>query len=322
MNQNKKMNPLWLVLGLSGVFFVLFLVVSAALFMKQGEQDWGENQMTFFEEKKEVVGVIELNGVILSSKKILKKLKDFEENKKVKAVVMRLNSPGGAVAPSQEIYSAVKNYSKPIVSSMASVAASGAYYIASGTQKIIANPGTITGSIGVIMEFANLSKLYEWAKIKRYAISTGPFKGSGAEYKPMSPEARKLFQEMIDDVHIQFKSAVAEGRKLKMSQVNLLADGRVFSGNQAKQVGLVDVLGGLREATLEAAKLAGIEGEPKVVYPKKKPRDWMSLLDFDPEADEESRVSGILNKVGLSGIKEFVGIRAPGIYWIWPGTAN
>src|SRR4029077_13140783 len=143
----------------------------------------------------------------------------------VKAIVLRLNSPGGAVAPSQEIYQAVKNYKKPIVASMSSVAASGAYYVACGAKKVYANPGTITGSIGVIMEFANLEKLYEWAKIKRFSIKTGRFKDVGAEYREMTADERALLQNMVDDVLSQFTLAVSEGRNIPLETVKEIADG-------------------------------------------------------------------------------------------------
>ena len=175
----------------------------------------------------------EINSVIMDSK-TLAQLKKFDEDKGVKAVVLRLNSPGGSVAPSQEIYEAVKDFKKPVVASMASVAASGVYYIAVGAPIIYANPGTITGSIGVIMEFANLEKLYEWAKIKRYVIKTGKFKDAGGEHREMTPEDRALLQGMIDDVLVQFKTAVAAGRKLSLEDVTKVADGRIFRAIRPK----------------------------------------------------------------------------------------
>lgn len=297
---------------------------------------------------KGAVGVVELNGVIMESKRIVKKLERFEEDKDIKAVVLRLNSPGGAVAPSQEIYEVVKNYKKPLVVSMSSVAASGAYYIASGSKKVFANPGTITGSIGVIMEFANLEKLYNWAKIQRYVIKTGKFKDSGAEYREMSPEERELLQGMVDDVLVQFKQAVAEGRKLTMEQVTALADGRIFSGSQAKKVHLVDELGSFQDAVKVAAEQGGIKGKPHLVYAEKQKIKLLDLIlddrnDDYSESSEDSSTSiqkpmsllegliGILSGRSLSEVVRSENISnavhsmgsssqvAPGIYWLWTG---
>jgi len=265
--------------------------------------------------------------------KILKQLERFEEDSDVRAVVLRLNSPGGAVAPSQEIYEAVKQFPKPVVASMASVAASGAYYIACGAEKVFANPGTITGSIGVIMEFANLEKLYEWAKVKRFAIKTGRFKDSGADYKSMAPEDRALLQGMVDDVLIQFKKAVAEGREMTMEQVTAVADGRIFSGAQAKRAKLVDELGTLQDAVMEAGKLAKIKGKPNVVYPSKPRRSGLLDLMLDDRASSEDAQSvfDLVSKflgAGASAeapvsarglVREALTGLSPGVYWLWTG---
>lgn len=325
-----KLNPLALVLGLSVVFFLFFLAVSGALLLSRSNDGTKSSSAALFRNQS-AVGVIELNGVIMDSKKFLKRLKGFEERDNIKAVVVRLNSPGGSVAPSQEIYEAVKRFPKPLVASMGSVAASGAYYIAMGSKKVYANAGTITGSIGVIMEFANLEKLYEWAKIQRYVIKTGKFKDAGAEHREMTPEERLLLQTMIDDVLGQFKKAVAEGRKLPATKVDDVADGRIFSGAQAKALNLVDELGTLDDAINDAAKQAKITGKPRVVYYDKPKYNWVDLImDERGGADEESEapVGGV---GGLSGIVERVITRSlglnvqsagrePGIYWLWKGA--
>lgn len=321
-----------MVLALSGVFFVLFLIVSGVMFFKKGAPATGAPVGgALFSQGS--VGVVELKGMIMDSKKILRQLERFEESSEVKAVVLRLDSPGGSVAPSQEIYEAVKGYKKPLVVSMGSVAASGAYYIACGAKKVFANPGTITGSIGVIMEFLDLSKLYEWAKIHRYAIKTGKYKGSGAEYRELNPEERALLQTMIDDVLVQFKTAVAEGRKLPMEQVTEVADGRIFSGSQAKAAKLVDELGTLNDAIEAAAKEAKIEGKPRVVYPQKAQPRFLELLTGLDSSDEEEASAGrtsVLARVA----REVVGLPlpvpgaldrqltelAPGVYWLWRGA--
>jgi protease-4 len=313
-------------LGLSAAFFALFLVISGVIYFSKGSATSSTRGSggAFLASGKGSVGVIELNGVIMDSKKTLKKLEDFEESPGIKAVVLRLNSPGGAVAPSQEIYQAVKGYKKPLVVSMSSVAASGAYYVAMGAKKVYANPGTITGSIGVIMEFANLEKLYEWAKVQRYAIKTGKFKDVGAEYREMGPEERALLQTMVDDVLSQFKQAVSEGRKLTLEQVTEVADGRIFSGSQAKAAKLVDELGTLQDAINEAGKLAGIDGKPNVVYPEKARPRWMDLILDDGSQEERSESSnslvGALTSILNGHVEKAVTGLEPGIYWIWTGA--
>ena len=321
-----KMNPLTLVLLLSGLFFVIFLGVSAKLFLGKGKGGAQHGSAIFNEG---AVAIVELNGVIMDSKKILARLERYEDSKEVKAIVLRLNTPGGAVAPSQEIYEAVKHYPKPVVVSMSSVAASGGYYIACAAKKVYANAGTITGSIGVIMEFANLSKLYEWAKVKRYSIKTGRYKDAGAEYRDMEPDERALLQGMVDNVLLQFKTAVSEGRKMTMEQVTAIADGRIFSGAQAKQAKLVDEIGTLQDAVNEAGKLAGIQGKPRIIEAEKHKKIWEMLMDerSSQEDDEDSQSqSGFFSKVFGSAVKESLGLpgvnspRAPGIYWLWNGS--
>lgn len=321
----RSRNPLTVVLLLSGGFFVLFLLISAALFFSRssGQKPKSVTSALFSSGS---VGVIEVNGVIMDSKKTLKQLEDFEESGSVKAIVVRLNSPGGSVAPSQEIYEALKRIrektKKPVVASMASVAASGAYYIACGAEKVYANAGTITGSIGVIMEFANLEKLYEWAKIHRFSIKTGKYKDAGAEYREMSEEERKLLQGMIDDVLVQFKTAVASGRKLPMGEVDLIADGRIFSGKQAHELKLVDAIGTLDDAVQEAASLAGLKGKPNVVYADKPRKPMLLELLTDQNSDDaEGRLGSVLARwVARWAGAETPLVLGPGIYWLWNGA--
>lgn len=329
-HQKRPLNPLAVILALSGLFFVIFLIVSGVLFLGKGGGESPAPRAIF---RHESVAVVELNGVILDSKKVLKRLERAEEDPSVKAVVLRLNSPGGAVAPSQEIYEKVKKFKKPLVASMGSVAASGAFYIACGVKQVFANPGTITGSIGVIMEFANLEKLYEWAKIKRYSIKTGRFKDAGAEYREMTEEDRALLQGMVDDVLVQFKEAVSQGRNISMEEVTAIADGRVLSGSQAMKAKLVDRLGTIDDAIQEAAKQGGIEGKPHVVYPEESKKKFLDYLvdtasqDSDSESESRSHLAsrslfGLLNQAvqGVSGQVTDQVERAPGIYWVWQGT--
>lgn len=329
-SQKRSLSPLAIVLILSAIFFSIFLVASGVLFLQQSPKGGMRTSSSgsFFSGGS--VGVIELNGVIMDSKKTLRRLERFEEDDQIKAVVLRLNSPGGSVAPSQEIYEAVKNYKKPLVVSMGSVAASGAFYIACGAKKVFANPGTITGSIGVIMEFANLQKLYEWAKIQRYSLKTGKYKDAGADYREMSDDEKALLQGMINDVLHQFKQAVATGRKMSMEDVSAIADGRILSGNQAKAAGLVDELGTIRDAILEAAKQANLKGKPSVVYMEKSKRGLLDLLTDDNSSGENSS-SDIRPASSLSVQKIISWIEqmtrepgantqvSPGVYWLWKG---
>ncbi len=309
-SQRRTLGPLAIVLILSGVFFTLFLMISGVMFLYKapGNSNGGVGSAIF--DREGYVGIVEVKGVIVDSRKTLKKLDRLEEDDRVKAVVLRLNTPGGVVGPSQEIYEAVKAFKKPVIVSMGSVAASGGYYIAAGAQKIFANPGTITGSIGVIMEFVNLERLYDWAKVERYSVKTGKFKDSGAEYRKMTLEERQLFQEMIGDVLDQFKKAIVTGRKLSMAKVSELADGRIFSGRQAKAVGLVDELGTLSDAVREAGKLGGIKGKPKAIYIEKQRKGLAAVLlgdssdDSDLGGESESHFSGALQ--GLAQVVRFV----------------
>ena len=201
-------------------------------------------------------------------------LKRFGENPSIKAIVLRIDSPGGGVVPSQEIYDAVQRVrnknNKAVIASMGTVAASGGYYIAAATDRIIANPGTLTGSIGVIMETANVEGLLKKIGVEGIVVKSGKFKDVGSPLRKMTAEEQALLQAVMDDVHQQFIEAVAEGRALEPSTVQALADGRIFTGRQAKDAKLVDELGNLDDAIQLAADLAGIEGEPKVIEPRRR----------------------------------------------------
>ncbi|HJX14620.1 MAG TPA: signal peptide peptidase SppA [Candidatus Deferrimicrobiaceae bacterium] len=228
----------------------------------------------------EKVAVLPISGLITDSEATIEQLKKFAKDDSVKAIVVRLNTPGGGVGPSQEIYEEVRKIrgKKVIVASMGALAASGGYYIACGADKIFANPGTITGSIGVLMQFVNVKDLIEKIGVKGFVIKSGSFKDTGSPVREMSPEERKLLQSVIDNVHSQFVNAVVEGRKLPREDVLAIADGRILSGEQAKELGLVDALGNLEDAVAEAGKMAKIEGEPRVVTPPKKKFSILDLL--------------------------------------------
>jgi protease-4 len=211
------------------------------------------------------VAVIEINGAIVSSKEIINNIAAAEKNDHIKGVVVRINSPGGGVAPSQEIYGELKKLGekKPVVASMSSVAASGGYYIAAAAKKIVANPGTLTGSIGVIMEFSNIEGLLEKIGLKSFVVKSGKFKDVGSPNRPMTDKEKEYIQQLIDSVHLQFVSAVADGRSMDIEAVKEIADGRILTGEKALELGLVDELGSLRDSIVLVAELAGIEGKPK-----------------------------------------------------------
>ena len=220
------------------------------------------------------IALIRVEGVILDSQTTIGELKRFSENPSIKAIVIRIDSPGGGVVPSQEIYNAVKRvrskHNKAVIASMGSVAASGGYYIAAATDRIVANPGTLTGSIGVIMETANVEGLLQKIGVEGVVIKSGKYKDVGSPLRKMSADERGLLQGVMDDVHKQFIEAVSEGRSLELRAAQALADGRIFTGRQAKEAKLVDELGDLEDAIQLAAEVVGIEGEPKVIEPRRR----------------------------------------------------
>ncbi len=266
-----KKHPLLLGLLVFGVLLSLFFVSIFALsyFCGREESLW----------RDEKIAIIEVRGVIIDPQPTVEKLIKFRKNENIKAIILRIDSPGGAVGPAQEIYSEVKKVQreKKVLVSMGSVAASGGYYVACAADKIMANPGTITGSIGVIVESLNVEDLFRKIGLRPEVIKSGRHKDIGSPFRKMSPEEKRLLQGVLDNVHEQFIQAVAEGRKLPLEKVRSLADGRIFSGDQAKTMGLVDELGNLQDTIAMAAKMAGIKGEPEVIYPEKK---RFSLLDL------------------------------------------
>ncbi len=272
-----KKNPLVLLLSISAGFFVLFLLfVYFAMnsFIHEGSQN------ALLSRGGTSIAVISLNGVIMDSTKILKQLETFEEDSSIKGIILRINSPGGAVAPSQEIHDAVLRVrkSKPVVASFESLAASGGYYVAVACDKIVTNPGTMTGSIGVIMDFTNLGDLYKWAKVERFNIKSGKMKDFGSENRPMTAEEKAFGQELVNNVYLQFVHAVSVGRKLPEEKVKELADGRVYTGEQAFKFGLADKLGGIDVAKEEMKALAKIKGKINLVYPEVKHKGVLELL--------------------------------------------
>lgn len=226
------------------------------------------------------IGLVEVKGMILDSKETIRQLRYFLKKDNIKAVVLRVDSPGGVVAPSQEICDEVKKFAakKKIIVSMGSLAASGGYYISAPATLIYANPGTITASIGVILKLSNIEALIDKIGIKAYTLKTGKYKDSGSPVRQFSEEDRAMLQAVIDNTHEQFVQAVAAGRKLPVEEVRKIADGRILSGEQAKAFKLVDRLGTLQDAIEEAGRLAGIKGEPEVVLPPKRKVNYLDLL--------------------------------------------
>jgi len=236
---------------------------------------------------KEGVGIIELKGLMVSSEQILKDLRKFRNNPDVKSIVLRIESPGGAVGAAQEIYREVKRTSgqKPVVASMGSMGASGGYYAALGADNIIANPGTMTGSIGVIVKFPNLEGLFEKIGYKSEVIKSGPLKDVGASDRPLSEEERILMQDLIDNVYNQFVRDIAAARDMPEETISELADGRIFTGEQALAVGLIDNLGNFTDAIVLAAELGGLDTkDPHLIYPKVERK--FSLLNLLTNAEQ------------------------------------
>ncbi len=240
-----------------------------------------DRQATELFIKKEGIGLIELKGVIVTPDDTLATLSDFRKNPAIKAIILRIDSPGGAVGASQEIYTEVKrtNTVKPVIASLGSVGASGGYYAALGAERIVASPGTLTGSMGVIIKFTNLQELFNKIGYKSEVVKSGLMKDIGAVDRSMTAEERELVQNLIDNVHNQFIRAVVESRELPEEKVAALADGRIFSGEQALNEGLIDELGNLTDAITRAAELTGLDtDDPHLIYPEEKRYSLLKIL--------------------------------------------
>ena len=228
----------------------------------------------------EKIGVISIDGTISDSRVITSQLVKFRKNKKIKAIILRINSPGGSVGATQDIYREIQKtiQTKKVIASMGSVAASGGYYVAAAANKIVANPGTITGSIGVIMEFVRFKDLLNKIGINFEVIKSGEFKDMGSPLRELTERERKLLNALIEDIQKQFVKEVAAGRNLTVEEVQKIADGRIFSGARAKELGLVDMLGNFQDAVDIAKNMVGIKGEVTLVYPKKTKLELWKLL--------------------------------------------
>jgi protease-4 len=231
----------------------------------------------------EKVGVIPIIGTLADSRPILQQIKTFREAKAVKAIVIRVDSPGGSVGPSQEIYREIRKTvkDKKVVVSMGAVAASGGYYLSAAANKIVANPGTITGSIGVIMGYTNFEELLHKIGLVPIVIKSGEYKDLGSPVRPMTTEEKELLHAVTMKIHRQFVNAIAQGRNMEVARVDAVADGRILTGEEAMELGLVDRLGNFDDAVQWAGELAGLTGDIETVYPKE---DKRTLLQFLAES--------------------------------------
>jgi protease IV len=266
----------WIV-GIIGVFSGLAFLVMAFAFFGLTSAVVSVDSSNTYEESTgsgaDQVAIIEIDTPIMDAKEVVRQLRKYQKRSSVKAIVLRLNSPGGGVVPSHEIYEEVRRTrerGKPIVVSMGSVAASGAYYIACGASKIVANPGTITGSIGVISQFMNIKGLLDKVGIESTTIKSGKFKDAGSPTRRMTNEDVDYFQSTINDVYEQFLNIVSKSRSIPLDTLRALADGRVFTGSQAYEHKLVDTLGTYQVAISIAGVLGRVQGEPRIIQEKKK----------------------------------------------------
>jgi protease-4 len=270
---------LFALLILSAIGAATVIVLSLAVMHTADESEYASLDGNRGAEK---VGVVELTGIITDAREIVRQIRRFGEDDAIRAIVVRVDSPGGVVGPSQEIYREIRKTRerKKIVASMGAVAASGGYYAVAGADAIFANPGTITGSIGVIMEYTNFRALFQKIGLTPVVIKSGEFKDTGSPVRDMTPEEERMLKDFVDELHRQFVAAIAEGRQMDYDVVARLADGRIYTGQAAQELGLVDQIGNLQDAIAWAGREAGIEGEIDAVYiPEKKLSLLRSLLE-------------------------------------------
>jgi protease-4 len=280
MPERRSRTLLWILIG-GGAFFLFVLAVFSLVYMTLHA---GTNEAGFggFGDR---IGVVDLDGVILSPQPVVGQLKKFADDSSIKAIILHVNSPGGGVAASEEIYREVKRVreekKKQVVVSIETVGASGAYYIASASNKIYADRGSIVGSIGVIAEWVNYGDLLRWAKLKSIVLKTGEFKDTGNPTRDLTPAEQAYMQSLIDNMFGQFVHAVADGRGMKFDDVKSIANGKVWTGEQALSMKLIDNVGDFEAAVKDTAKSVGISGEPTLVHPEKDRRTMLDLLTGD-----------------------------------------
>ena len=302
----EKRRSIWFWLLLSGGIFAAFVAV-VALLGYAAMRSMSSDDSSGFGNMGGNIAVIDIDGVILSADTTIDQLRKFDDDSSVKAIILHINSPGGAAAPSQEIYHEVLRIRdekrKPVIASIESVGASGAYYIAAGTNKIYANDASLVGSIGVIMEWTNYGDLLKWAKLKPEVIHAGTLKDAGDPSREMTPEEHVYFQNLVDNMYGQFVADVARGRNVDVNKVKAMATGQVWTGQEALPLHLIDQEGGFRDAVLATAKSVGITGEPNIVRPRVRHRGLFEVLTSDAD-DLFPNPAQLLEK-------------HPGFYFLW-----
>jgi protease IV len=301
----ERRSRVWIWVLVGGGLFVLFVAaVFTVVYLGFGGNDEEASSFSSFGPK---IGVVDLDGVIFSPKQVVPQLKKFADDDSVKAIILHVNSPGGGVAASEEIYREVKRIrdenKKRIVASIETVGASGAYYVASATNKIYADKGSIVGSIGVIAEWVNYGDLLRWAKLSPITMKAGEFKDTGSPTREMTPTEREYLQSLIDNMHTQFIQAVAAGRGAKEDDIRAIANGKVWTGEEAASMKLVDQIADFEGAVKDTARAVNISGEPNLVYPPKDKRSGLDLLFGD--------VSDYLPS------REKILEQEPGFYYLW-----
>src|SRR6267142_334893 len=298
MSERRSRTLLWILIG-GGAFFLFVLAVFSLVYLTlhAGTSEAG------FGGFGDRIGVVDLDGVILSPQPVVGQLKKFADDSSIKAIILHVNSPGGGVAASEEIYREVKRVreekKKRVVVSIETVGASGAYYIASASNKIYADQGSIVGSIGVIAQWVNYGDLLKWAKLKDVVIKTGEFKDTGNPARDLTPTEQAYMQELIQNMFGQFIKAVADGRSMKFEDVKSIADGKVWTGEQAKSMNLIDGVGDFEAAVADTAKSVGIKGEPTLVRPDRDRKTLMDLLMGDVSQFLPGREKMLEQQVGF-----------------------
>src|SRR5579863_3551314 len=280
MPEGRSRTLLWILIG-GGAFFLFVLAVFSIVYLTLHAGS-SESSMPSFGDR---IAVVDLAGVIISPQPVVGQLKKFGDDSSIKAIILHVNSPGGGVAASEEIYREVKRIrsekKKKVVVSIETVGASGAYYVASASDKIYADQGSIVGSIGVIAEWMNYGDLLKWAKLKNVVLKTGEFKDTGNPARDLTPNEQAYMQSLIDNMFGQFVHAVADGRGLKYDDVKSIANGKVWTGEQALSMKLIDNVGDFEAVVKDTAKSVGISGEPTLVHPEKDRRTMLDLLTGD-----------------------------------------
>jgi len=289
---------LWIVIG-GGIFFLFVMVVFALVYVALHTSQRASLGSAFGDK----IAVVDLEGVIISPTTVVDELKQFADDDSVKAIILHVNSPGGGVAASEEIYRQVKRIrddkKKRIVASIETVGASGAYYVSSATNKIYADEGSIVGSIGVISEWVNYEDLLKWARLKQITMKAGEFKDTGNPARELTPAEKAYLQSLIDNMHTQFIRAVADGRHMKMDDVRTMANGKVWTGQQAMALKMIDQIGDFQGVVKETAKAVGIRGEPTLVRPERERKTVLDLLFGDVSEWLPSREKLLEDHIGF-----------------------